>query len=183
MPTASDRVAPHRPQVASYALNSGLAVECGTGRNPRGCFLDEHRRFLIVEVGDIRCGLPLESVAEIMRPLPVKRLEQAPQGVCGLSLIRGKGMPVIDLAELLQKASQPAGRFVSVRTGQGSCALAVSAVLGIESIAAAAWQELPPLFHNVEAAQALSVLDRDLVLLLETARLVPLIQSISAEPA
>jgi chemotaxis signal transduction protein len=45
--------------------------------------------FLIVESSDIRCALPLESVVEIMRPLPLKHLPQAPAGVTGVALIRG----------------------------------------------------------------------------------------------
>jgi hypothetical protein len=39
--------------------------------------------FLVVEPGQVRCGLPLESVVEVMRPLPLKHFAQAPAGVHG----------------------------------------------------------------------------------------------------
>lgn len=142
--------------------------------------MDSRKNFLMVEIGSQRCGLTIESVAEVMRPLPVQRLEQAPPSVIGISLIRGQGVPVIDLSKLLQNEPGPVNRFVAVRIGERLCALAVGKVIGIESVASTEWQELPPLFRDLEAAQGLSVLDRDLVLLLQTARLLPLIQSVAA---
>lgn len=137
--------------------------------------------FLIVESGDVRCALPLQNVVEIMRPLPVKHLPQTPAGVCGVALIRGLAQPVLDLSEILQKKVKQAGRFVSLRVNERFCALAVGAVIGIESIDEANWQTLPPLLKNVELARAISVLDRDVVLILETARIVPMLQSLPVE--
>jgi purine-binding chemotaxis protein CheW len=131
--------------------------------------------FLIVETGEVRCGLPLKDVVEVMRPQPLRQLAQAPPGVSGVAVIRGEAQPVLDLGVILQREQNTVRRFVSLRAGERLCALAVSAVIGIQAIDPATWRELPPLLKNVEWAEAISVLDRDLVLLLEGARLLPLL--------
>jgi chemotaxis signal transduction protein len=104
-------------------------------------------------------------------------------GVKGLAVIRGHGVPVLDLAEILQKEPNIVGRFVTVRVGQRLCALAVSNVVGIKSISAEEHQDLPPLFRDLEATQGLAIFDHNVVLLLESARLFPMIQSIPEEEA
>jgi len=139
--------------------------------------------FLIVEAGDVRCALPLGAVVEVMRPLPLKHLAQAPPGVRGVALIRGEASPVLDLSELLDKTRTSPRRFVSLHVGNRSCALAVDSVIGIEAIDRETWQSLPPLLKNNRYAQALSVLDRDLVLLLEAGRILPLLESLPADLA
>ncbi len=140
---------------------------------------------LIVVAGTRRCALPLEHVIETMRPLPIELVADAPAHVLGLSIIRGRPVPVIDLRGLLASsgvgapaASAPAAaaaRFVTVRTGARQVALAVQSVVGVRSLGPSTLHELPPLVASSTSASvaALGVLDRELVSVLDAARVLP----------
>jgi purine-binding chemotaxis protein CheW len=110
-----------------------------------------------------------------MRPLPVTPLAGAPAFVQGLSVIRGTPVPVVDLGALLS-GSDPAKptRFVTLRLDGRCVALAVEGVLGIRELPGTL-SSLPPLLADAsaEAVSALGILDAELVLVLEAARLVP----------
>jgi purine-binding chemotaxis protein CheW len=66
-------------------------------------------------------------------------------------------------------------RFVSLRLGERSAALAVDAVLDVRSLAAGDLKEIPPLLREAGAdlVSAIGALDTELLLVLEAARLVP----------
>jgi purine-binding chemotaxis protein CheW len=134
--------------------------------------------FLLCEVGEQLHALPLAQVIETMRPLPIRPIEGAPPFVLGLSVVRGEAMPVVDAAALLGSAApQPttATRFVSLRVGERRAVLAVGQVRGIRSLPADAFRSLPPMLGSLDhrSVKALAMLDDALVLVLETARLVP----------
>jgi purine-binding chemotaxis protein CheW len=120
-------------------------------------------------------ALPVQNVIETMRPLPTEALAGVPPFVRGLSLIRGRPVPVVDLGALVS-ASEPANptRFVTLRLGDRRVALAVESVLGIRALPDAL-SGLPPLLADAaaEAVSAVGALDAELLLVLETARLVP----------
>lgn len=126
-----------------------------------------------------QCAVPLAHAAEVMRPLPVEPLVGAPAGVLGVAVIRGRATPVVDLEALLH--GSPAGaladsaRHVTLRTGDRVVAIAVEAVLGIRTVDLARFEGLPPLWQGPcpPAIAALGTLDRELLLVLETARLLP----------
>lgn len=120
-------------------------------------------------------GLPLEHVIETMRPLPVELLSGAPHCVSGLSLIRGVPVPVVDAGRLLGERETRAGRFVTVRAGDRTVALAVNDVVGVRMIRTESLQELPPLLRDAgaEAIAAIGTQDAQLLLVLRSARLVP----------
>ena len=85
-------------------------------------------------------------------------------------------MPVVHLAVLLGGAtSAPIERFVTIDTGGRRVALAVNAVVGIRTLAADALGALPPLLGNApaELVDGLGVLDRDLLVVLRAARILP----------
>jgi len=130
---------------------------------------------LVLKTGMLRCALPLSFVIEILRPLPQHPLANAPAFVCGASVIRGEPVPVVNLAGLLGAASEAATRFVLVRAGQRKVAIAVDAVIGIQDLALEAMASVPPLLANArpDAVSALGTLDRELLLVLQTAHIVP----------
>ena len=119
------------------------------------------------------CGLPIAHVHETMRPLPTRSLAGAPDFVVGLSLIRGAAVPVVDAGALIGATEAPAfTRFVTLRIGARTVALAVEAVLGIRNLPAAALQDLPPLLGEAspDVLSALGLLDADLLMVLQLAR-------------
>jgi len=132
---------------------------------------------LLVVAGRRRCALPLRHVIETMRPLPIEAIADPPPGVVGVSVIRGQPLPVLDLGALLAPDAPheavPASRFVTLRVGGRQVALAVDAVLGVRELENAELHELPPLLRGSQSTSitSLSALDRELVAILDTGRL------------
>ena len=132
-------------------------------------------RVLAVRAGARMLALPIESVVETMRPLPVEPLAGAPSFVLGLAVIRGAAIPVVDVAELLGGAGETPGRFVTLRLGARRIALAVEAVLGLAALEPATLSRLPPLLDGAArgAVDSIGLLDAQLVLVLRAARVLP----------
>jgi len=120
-------------------------------------------------------GVPIELVIETMRPLAIERLSGAPEFVSGLSVIRGMPMPVVDVGRLLGSTEAPPRRFVTVRAGHRTLALAVSDVAGVRTLQADSLHTLPPLLRHAAAGivPAVGALDAELLLVLQNAHIVP----------
>lgn len=137
---------------------------------------NETRRALIFTVGQRICAIHVENVAEIMRPLPVQPVVGMPAPVRGLSVIRGAPMPVLDMRMLLDGLpGDDCSRFVVLKMGDRSVAITVDRVIGMQGVAASDMHELPPLLRTASAAlvSAVGAVDRQLLVVLDTARLVP----------
>jgi purine-binding chemotaxis protein CheW len=135
------------------------------------------QRMLLVTAGERRCALPLVNLSETMRPLRSEPLPGAPEFVLGLALVRGAAAPVVDLAKLLgcgQDSPAPR-RFVLLTVAERALLLAVTDVLGIQSVALSSLHEFPALIKSVrsEFVTALVVRDTQLWLVLESFLLVP----------
>src|SRR5579859_3793791 len=88
--------------------------------------------WLLCRAGPHLCALPLEQIAEVMRPLPFEPLADAPPFVRGVAVIRGVRVPVVDLARLLGQSKSVVTRLITVRAGGRLLALAVGEVLGLK---------------------------------------------------
>ena len=131
---------------------------------------------LLVRVPSALCALPLSEVIENMRPLPVSPLSELPDFVLGVAVIRGTPTPVIELEALFQaNAHAPARRFVTVRSGGRTVALAVDEVVGVSAVDRFELANLSPLLQNTrtDAISAMGRLDAELVAMLEVAKVVP----------
>lgn len=133
---------------------------------------------LVCRIGAARlCALPLHHVLETMRPQPLEALAGALPHVLGVALVRGVAQPVVDLARLLDEsaAGTAIARWVALRVGERRVALAVAEVLDVRPMPVEALQPLPPLLSSAGRATvaALAALDAELVLVLDSARLLP----------
>jgi len=139
---------------------------------------------LLCKVETRLCALPLASVLETMRPLPIEAVSGAPDYVLGLSIVRGEPVPVVDAARILGASGTGFERFVVLRAGGRSIALAVSTVEGVRRLTgdsltgdsgADDLADLPPLLRGADSAAIASIgaRDADLLVVLETVRLVP----------
>jgi purine-binding chemotaxis protein CheW len=130
---------------------------------------------LMFRAGARTYALDLLHVLEIMRPLPIDAIANAPDFVPGLSMIRGEPTPVVSLASLLTGSGAPPSRFVVVRAGQRRVALAVDEVLGVFELDPATLHGMPPLVQNAAAGavDAISALDAQLLFVLHSGNLVP----------
>lgn len=134
-------------------------------------------RMLLCQAGSRLCGFPIEHIAETMRPLPVETLAGMPPFLLGLAVIRGIATPVVDLGSLVSGSARraPPTRYVTVKAGPRQAALAVDAVLGIRAMPASTRAGLPPLCKDARAefVELIATLDGDLLLVLESAKVVP----------
>jgi purine-binding chemotaxis protein CheW len=122
------------------------------------------------------CALPLNEVSLTLRPLPIQAVMGGPPYVQGVSIIGGEAIPVVDLGCLLGESSPPAtGRFVVVRAGPTrKVALAVEQIVAVTDLESANLGELPPLLSGAaQSTRSLAVADRELLVVLEAARLLP----------
>jgi purine-binding chemotaxis protein CheW len=131
-------------------------------------------QLIVCSINDRRCALPIESVRETMRALPIVAAPGRSPGVLGVATIRGVPTPVIDLGAWFACELSSPRWFVTISVGQRVAAVAVDEVLGIRSLAAAHVAELPPLLASADAAivESVAAADADLVFVLSAARLI-----------
>src|SRR5512142_3085995 len=121
--------------------------------------------YLLLDAGGRRCALPATAVKETMRPLPVEPVVNAPAFALGMAVIRGAATPVLDLGVLLGGERVPHSRFVTLRAGDHTVALAATAVLGLREIQDKDIAQMPPLLSGAEPGAADHIALRDGVLL------------------
>jgi purine-binding chemotaxis protein CheW len=140
---------------------------------------------VIVGVGGLSCALPVGTVIETMRPLPIQPIAGAPPAVLGVALIRGSPTVVVDMSRLLGADQVVPARFLTVRVGSRSIALAVESVTGVRALPAAQFHSLPPLLAGAASIEAIGTADAELLLVLSTACLVPedVLRALDAEAA
>ncbi|MBI4467949.1 MAG: chemotaxis protein CheW [Acidobacteria bacterium] len=130
---------------------------------------------LLFRANTLLCALPIENVSETMRPLPIERLTGMPGFVCGLSIIRGAPVPVINAASLIGEKESLPSRFILLKIEGRPTALAVDAVLGVRALPAASLQTMPPLLGDAasDVVDAIGTLDAELLLVLRNVHLAP----------
>jgi len=131
---------------------------------------------LIASAGGSRCALPLASVTEVMRMLPLTALTGLPEYVLGITTIRDAAVPVLQLDKLLgHTISRNPERLILLTVAKRKVALAVDSIAGIRQLHLAPLSELPPLLQSVNTrlVDALGTLDAQLLIVLNAARIVP----------
>jgi len=131
--------------------------------------------YLLCGIGDHVCAVPLAHVSEAMRPLAVQPLAGIPPFVLGVAIIRGDPTPVVDVGQLVGVARGDPTRFVTMKVADRAVAIAVDSVLGVRSLPAASLLTVPPLLGvaSMDLVAAIGSLDREILLVLQAARLLP----------
>jgi purine-binding chemotaxis protein CheW len=131
---------------------------------------------LVCRSGSILLALPLDSVAETMRPLPIEPLAEQPCFVRGVSVVRGAPVPIVDVAALLGTGAEaPPRRVVTLNLGVRQVGLALDAVIGVRAISVERLKDVPPLLLEAaaEVVEGIAALDDQLLLALRGAFVVP----------
>ena len=132
---------------------------------------DSRSTYLVVQTANCVCALPLESVIETMRQLPIEPLAGVPPFVRGVSIIRGTATPVVDSGVIIGAPQCSGERFVMVRLGEKQVALAVDAVLGVRKIDLSTIPEVPPLLQRApkDLIETIGTLDGQFLAVLRSA--------------
>jgi purine-binding chemotaxis protein CheW len=132
----------------------------------------DDRPFLVVRVGERLLAVPLDDVVETMRALPLEAIAGVPPWLAGVAIIRGVPVPVVAMGVMLTIPAAVHRRFITLKVGARSVAIAVDAVLGVRNITALPLHAAAPLLQGVGCAaiDALATLDAELVLVLRTCR-------------
>jgi purine-binding chemotaxis protein CheW len=131
---------------------------------------------VVCRVADVMAAIPIEHVAETMRPLPITAFQGMGDPFLGIAIIRGRPVPVLSGRKLL---GMPLGaeptRFVVLQAGHRTAALAVDAVVGIRAVEAVTADHWPELARSLAAdtASAIGLLDQRVLLSVQAARIVP----------
>ncbi len=135
----------------------------------------ENDDFLLFRIGTRVAALALHDIQETLRPLPVESLVGAPAFVLGTAILRGLPTPVIDVERLLGSSTSTIARFVTLKLGARTVALAVGAVLDVRSLPLHSLSPVPKLLGDAGATllSALGSLDCELLMVLEAAHVVP----------
>lgn len=134
------------------------------------------QRVLLVRTQAYLCALRVGDVIETLRSLPIVSFSFGPPFLRGVSVVRGIPVPVVDLAILLGRGGADAGhRFVSMRCGARRFCLLVDDVVGVVGMDRMQLEKASPLVSGMVAdyVERLGVLDGEVLVALETARLIP----------
>ena len=135
-----------------------------------------HRSMVVCRLAHVMVAIPIEHVVEAMRPLPLAVFEGMAEPFLGVAIIRGKPVPVLSGGKLMGVPSRAVPtRFVVLRAGRRTAALAVDALVGVRAVEVAAADDWHELARSIaaETSSAIGLLDQRLLLSVQAARIVP----------
>ncbi len=129
-------------------------------------------QIVVAELGRQRYGLPIEAVYEIIRFQPITSVPEAPAFVEGIINLRGRIVPVVDLAARFGLPSSDRGRsarIVVAAVGGARVGLIVDGVSEVLMVPEDAVEATPPVARGFDAAyvRGIARLGDGLVILLE----------------
>jgi purine-binding chemotaxis protein CheW len=124
------------------------------------------RQLVVFSLGAEEYALPIEQVHEIIRYTEPRAVAASVEGVRGVISLRGKIVPVYDLAARLGVASEPSERakIVIVETGAGHAGVVVDDVEEVLTVDTTAIDDAPA--GTTAAVEAIAKLGERLVILL-----------------
>ncbi len=111
-------------------------------------------QFVLFEIGDMLYGLPIAAVDEVVRrPEKLAGAPAMPDFLLGVLSLRGRTVPVIDLAERFGRGAgrSAGGRVIVVSDGGRQAGLAVESVQAVLAIDPSALQPAPAFTGETEA--------------------------------
>ena len=120
---------------------------------------DEARKLIVFDVAEIRCGLDIMCVREIVNPGALVPMPNAKEYILGASDHRCSLVPVVDLRRRLGLAptGTPRAKWVIALVAGKETALVVDAVKGVFSFLKADLRERHPLMRGSDIAWVKSV--------------------------
>jgi len=120
---------------------------------------DDERKLIVFHVADIRCGLGIMTVREIVNPGRIVPIPTAPQFVLGAADHRNSLVPVVDLRRRLglPPSTSPRAKWVVALSEGKDVALVVDLVSGVVTVGKSERRERHPLTDGANVAWVKSV--------------------------
>jgi purine-binding chemotaxis protein CheW len=137
---------------------------------------DGEAQVVVLELAGEAYGVEIERVQEIIRMQPITRVPNGPAGVVGVTNLRGRVIPVLDLRQRLGLAQTPPtaqSRIVVAELGDDPVGLIVDGVSEVLQVPADAVEPPSALVASPESLylRGVAKVDERLVLLLDLLRL------------
>ena len=139
----------------------------------------DERVFVTLTIGEQLCGVPVQSVRDVLGEQTITPIPLAPPQIAGSLNLRGRIVTAIDLRRRLHLTPAPAGApRMSVVAEQGSelYALLVDQVSEVMSLSAATFERNPPTLppHWAAHSQGIHRLQDRLMVVLDVGRVLAL---------
>ena len=124
-PTADE--SPERSRDAIYAFADLLQQQYAEQEET----VEETSLWVAFTTGERACAVPIETAREIHRVGEILRVPEAPPSVCGVVQLRGRGLPLVDLAArcgLGESEITPSSRILLVESHDRLVGLLVDSV-------------------------------------------------------
>jgi purine-binding chemotaxis protein CheW len=141
--------------------------------------LEDRRQYVLFRLGPEEYGLPIAKVSSVIRFEPATRVPRAPAVVDGVINLRGRVIPVVNLARKLFDAEfspTSASRIVVAEVEAGQIGLAVDAASEVVSVRVADILAPPETALSAETAEAFEGVvhhDGRLIILLDLDKALP----------
>jgi purine-binding chemotaxis protein CheW len=115
---------------------------------------DEEQKLIVFQIADIRCGLGIMAVREIVNPGRIVPIPTAPPYVLGAADHRSSLVPVVDLRRRLglDPSTSPRAKWVIALAGGRDVAMVVDVVTGVSTVGKAERRERHPLTDGTDVA-------------------------------
>jgi len=127
---------------------------------------------ILFKMGDEYYGLPIASVKEIIKPLPITRFPKSPPFVEGIINLRGGILPIVNLRKLFGLEPLPVtdeSRFIDIHLSGLKIGIVVDGVSEVVRISNNQIEAAPPIICGVDGKYLTGIarLEERLVLLLD----------------
>lgn len=145
-------------------------------------------QIVVFELGSEHFGVEIAQVESIIKMQPITRLPHVSNFVEGVTNLRGKVLPVIDLRKRFGLASQEANqnsRIVVVSLEQTEVGMIVDSVSEVLTVPEGSVEPAPAITSSVDTAfiTGIAKLDQRLVILLDLHRILTNEEKHSPQPA
>jgi purine-binding chemotaxis protein CheW len=122
------------------------------------------QQLVVFSLGSEEYALPIGSVHEIIRFTEPRTVASDAAWIRGVIGLRGKIVPIYDLAARMQIAGSEAGKIVIVESGTGQVGIMVDEVEEVLTVSSDQLEDVPT--ANSDAIEAIAKVDDRLVILL-----------------
>jgi purine-binding chemotaxis protein CheW len=141
-------------------------------------------QIVVFELGSEYFGVEIAKVESIIKMQPITQMPHVPAFVEGITNLRGRVLPIIDLRKrfgLLPQEADKNSRIIVVSVDQTEVGMIVDGVSEVISVPEGAVEATPAITSNLDSAfiTGIAKLDQRLVILLDIQRILTVRENVS----